>query len=207
MSPDGPKIASPEEKLLRLIRGKGYASAAAPQGPAATQPTRVSGGKHWRVALELPAHWLAAINISLGCLLGIELMALAVIAIQPAPLITVPLPPALGSSEQTAPQAAEPMPSLASAVAQPLFQAVGVSGSARRTGVAPSTQARALAERFSVIGVVAGDPSQAILEDGQTKKTYFVTQGQGLIEGLVVDEIREHRVVLDLNGEKIELSL
>jgi len=64
-----------------------------------------------------------------------------------------------------------------------------------------------LAARLTLVGIMAGDPAQAIIEDPQTQKAHFVTVGQHLIEGLIVEEIREDRVLLDLNGEKIELSL
>ena len=76
-----------------------------------------------------------------------------------------------------------------------------------RLSPALSQEARALAARLTVIGLVDGDPPQAIIEDTQTQKTYFVSAGQSGTEGLIVTEIRENRVVLDLNGQPIELSL
>ena len=57
------------------------------------------------------------------------------------------------------------------------------------------------------MGIVAGEPAQAIIEDTQTNKTYFVTAGQAVVEGAVLDKVLDNRVILDLDGEKIELSL
>ena len=37
--------------------------------------------------------------------------------------------------------------------------------------------------------------------------TFFVTVGQSVVDGLVVKEIHDNRVVLNLNGESVELSL
>ena len=64
-----------------------------------------------------------------------------------------------------------------------------------------------MAARLTLMGIMAGNPGQAIIEDSQTKKTYFVTVGQGVVEGAVVEKILDNRIQLDLAGEKIELSL
>jgi type II secretory pathway component PulC len=64
-----------------------------------------------------------------------------------------------------------------------------------------------LVTRLTLSGIVAGDPAQAIIEDTETKKTYFVTAGQPVAEGAVLDQVESNRVILDLNGEKITLSL
>ena len=57
------------------------------------------------------------------------------------------------------------------------------------------------------MGIVAGDSPQAIIEDSETKKTFFVTAGQMVVDGAVVEQVLDHRVVLTVAGEKIELSL
>jgi hypothetical protein len=61
--------------------------------------------------------------------------------------------------------------------------------------------------RLSVLGIMAGSVPQAVLEDTQTKKTYVVTIGQRILDGLLVNDIQDGRVILDLQGETIELSL
>lgn len=224
-----PRIVPPEEKLLRLIRGKQKTPASGSQpGP----PPGASGvGGQSRVGWKLPAWWLTAINIGLGCLVVGEVTALLRLAMKPTPMVTAQIPqPQTATSQAGQPQpassvppepitpsadsakgktaVADSIPSLASAASRPMFQTPSSqSPTPRQTTPAPSAQAKTLAARLSLIGIVAGNPAQAIIEDSQTKKTHFVTVGQGVIEGLIVEDVREDRVVLDLNGEKIELSL
>lgn len=99
----------------------------------------------------------------------------------------------------------EPAPSIASAAAaRPLFSAPRPA-----SGSAPvlSEQAHAWAARLTIRGVMTGTIAQAVIEDTQTQKTYLVTVGQRVLEGLVVEEIRDNRVVLSWQGEHVELSL
>ena len=213
MSPDGSKSTPPpEEKLLGLIRGKEPASTRAQQGaPAAlaglSEPSAEVGGR-------LPAWWLRGLNIGLGCLIVGEMAVIVRMVTMPVPSVSLSIPkptaPHTGKPAGTT-GFAESLPSLASAVSRPLFQPAGMASTSARPGeataAAPSAQAKALAARLTVIGVVAGNPAQAIIEDAQIKKTYFVSVGQPVVEGLIVQEIRDGRVVLDLQGEKIELSL
>lgn len=99
----------------------------------------------------------------------------------------------------------EPAPSIASAAAaRPLFSAPRpASGSAPML----SEQAHAWTTRLTIRGVMTGTIAQAVIEDTQTQKTYLVTVGQRVLEGLVVEEIRDNRVVLSWQGEHVELSL
>ena len=227
MSPDGPKLVSPEEKLLKLIRPKPAESRsreaggglAAPRS-SATPFSRAVGGLGRRLGRwTLPRWWMMAIQLMLGGLVIGELIVVAVVATRPEAPITIPLATTetgdrAAHSSQGSPPASVPqgpdesLPPLAAAASRPLFQTPSTaSGTPAKTTRKTSEEAKALAGRLSLIGIVAGNPAQAIIEDAQTKKTYFSTVGQALIEGLVVDDVRENRVILDLNGEKIELSL
>lgn len=232
MSPDGSKSIPPEERLLRLIRGHRPAAEGAGeqapgpsesrQGPEAARPAAggVSGAMEslgtrrpvW--TWTLPSWWLAAVNWSLGGLVVAEVVMLLVIATRPAPQ-----PPAvevaLQTREAVAPDGAPAIEEQAGGVGltgvagRPLFASLHPAAQAggARAPLAMSQEAKALAARLNVIGVVDGHPPQAIIEDAQTHKTYFVSEGQHVTEGLIVTEIRENRVVLDLNGQPIELSL
>jgi hypothetical protein len=100
------------------------------------------------------------------------------------------------------------MPSLAANSARPIFVSSGaVAGEAGGAYVAQSGSAKLLAARLSLKGIVAGAKPQAIIEDSQTQKTYFATKGQAVAEGAVVVEVQDNSAVLDLGGEKIELTL
>ena len=70
-----------------------------------------------------------------------------------------------------------------------------------------SVAAKELAARLNLMGIVAGDQPQAIIEDSQTHKTYFVISGQAVSEGAVVEKVLENRVILSIDGETIELTL
>lgn len=230
MSPDGSgKSIPPEEKLLRLIRGGGKGAAAgsgAPERPVAgasssapipgavrRMPRRSGGG--WRKGWKLPAWWVTAGNATLGLLVVLEAGVLTWLMTQPEPapvreqLAFMPVIEDVGREPSPADAPEASVPSIAASATRILFRAApaqpDTTGSTERAQ--PSQQASAWATRLTVIGIIAGELPQAIVEDAQTKKSYFVSEGQPLIEGLVVEEIRADGVVLDLQGEKIRLSL
>ena len=214
MSPDGSTPIPPEEKLLRLIRGKGAApstggvtGSSAAQERSTPRSSAPLGMPRWLVRWRLPAWGALVANLGLGMLLIGELVALLVVSAKPEPSVTIALPPSPSSTPS--PEADEPViaaPSLTTVASRPLFHVQDVQAPA---GVvrATSSEAKMLAARLNLIGIVAGEPAQAIIEDADTKKTFFVTVGQALIEGLVVEQVESNRVILDLNGEKITLSL
>ena len=200
----------PEEKLLKLIRGK----TRAPAGPTAAPPSPGESASAARLSLpgtRTRLRYGARLLIGgLGGLLLLEFILLIVQALRPSPVVAVPaLPDATTESAAQTEPLAPPMPSLAQSVSRPLFtppaDAPGSPGSEPRA--VPSGSATLLASRLTLLGIIAGPPGQAIIEDSQTKKTYFVTPGQIVVEGAVVDQVLESRVILDLQGEKIELTL
>lgn len=219
----------PEEKLLGLIRGKGKPSPATPR--AAPPPTTGERSRSFRFRWRMPAWWLTALKIGLGWLVAGELVAGLLMLTRPAPSPTAEsaVPPQSSvprsaaasspavSAETTASAdqegggagAAEAIPSLAAAASRSLFQTAGMAAgqAGEAASMPPSAQAGAITERLTLTGIIAGDPPQAIIEDTQTKKTHFVTAGQGLLEGVRVEEVQKDRVVLSLRGEKVVLSL
>ncbi|MBI3323684.1 MAG: hypothetical protein HYZ92_00195 [Candidatus Omnitrophica bacterium] len=216
MSPDGSKTVSPEERLLRLIRGKGRSPAGAEAVSVGTAPAAypASRRKTGRIG---PGRWIGWFNLLLVGLLTVELVVLVVAWLQPPPE-----PPQVSIAQQRPDQGAEaaltdPLaelaktPSLVAAASRPLFHAetigpaLPVGGTPAQTG--PSEEARSMASRLSLIGIVAGASPQAIIEDAQTHKTYFVAKGQTVVSEIVVVEVRDNRVILELRGEKIELTL
>ncbi len=157
--------------------------------------------------------WMPAINVGLGVLLVGELIAMWGVIMRPESTqlsVTQLLPPSVPISKaegSTAPAAPVLAPSLASLATRPLFAGVETGSQPVHASRKTSQEASAMAGRLSLIGVVQGTPSQAIIEDAETKKTYFVSAGQSVVEGVVVESVSERQVVLDLNGEKITLSL
>ena len=204
----------PEEKLLRLIRGKG----AAPSSGIAPAMPAISGSAAGMVTpdfrsrtSELP--WLKAAVGVLGALLSLEIVCLILQTMWPLPAASVPRIAASSSSataEQPSPTAVPTpeMPSVAASASRPLFSPVApATPSAASPGSLPSGSANVLAARLTLMGIVSGNPAQAIIEDSQTQKTYFVTVGQQVVEGATVEQVLDNRVILNLAGEKIELSL
>lgn len=59
---------------------------------------------------------------------------------------------------------------------------------------------------LSLIGIIAGEKPQVVIEDKKIQKTYFLYEGQ-MLNQMKVEKISEDRVILDFNGEKIELAL
>ncbi len=57
-----------------------------------------------------------------------------------------------------------------------------------------------------LLGIVSGENPQAIIEDKNTQKTYYLSKGQFIGEFQVTD-IREGKIILDFNGQVVELNL
>ncbi|MEK6714711.1 MAG: hypothetical protein AABY43_01530 [Candidatus Omnitrophota bacterium] len=63
-----------------------------------------------------------------------------------------------------------------------------------------------LLKDISLVGIIAGDTPQAIIEDKKTQKTYYLNKGQ-FIEEMQVEDIQEGKIILNYRGEKFELYL
>ena len=207
MNPAGSKPPPPEEKLLRLIRGKPVAAAGAPQPSAAGASAGAVAGAI-RELSGFPTRIVLAINITLGVIvLGEAGMVVRLLA-APEETIAVPLPKPPASEAPMPPM--ESTPSLASSVTRPIFEVTTSAPTSATPPPAaatqgPSDQVKLLAARLSIVGVITGARPQAIIQDSQTQTTFTVSVGQRVLEGLMVDEIDANRVVLSLNGEKVEL--
>ncbi len=210
MSPAGSSTPPPEERLLRLIRGKGGGAGQAPPqaaaAPAGPEGVRALAVKPLRARERFP--WTTMAIAGLGLMLGVELVYLVLQMQRPLPVIAAPAlppPPTPPAAEGKTP--ALELPSLTASASTQLFATPVEAAPAAAVKSAPSEAAKQLAARLSLLGIVAGDSPQAIVEDSQTKKTYFVATGQAVSEGATVEQVLENRVILDLGGEKIELTL
>lgn len=59
---------------------------------------------------------------------------------------------------------------------------------------------------INLLGIISGDNPQAILEDKNTQKTYYLNIGQSIAD-FVVEDIKDGRVILNYNGAKLELYM
>lgn len=69
-----------------------------------------------------------------------------------------------------------------------------------------STDKKESPGHLSLLGVVKGNKDQAIIEDRKTNKTLFLYKGDSLGRFKVYD-IKDSKVILDYEGDKIELNM
>ena len=208
MSPDGFGKPPPEEKLLKLIRGRparppSEAASFPRSGPILTASAQAAKALVARPGARAPGWPMIAIW-ALAAFLVLEVALLIVQALRPLP--PIPRPVEAAAEVQPAPPSAPEMPSLSASISRPIFSS-SAAGPAATTAAPVSNTAKLLSARLTLMGIVAGEPPQAIIEDAETKKTFFVTVGQMVVEGAVVEQVLDNRVVLNAAGEKIELSL
>jgi hypothetical protein len=224
MSQSGFRNPSPEEKLLRIIRSKGD-----PSGPSATVASESGAAMQKKDSMPfptknyiasdakffsfIPARLLEALNIFLIVMACIGIFSILFLIYKPLPQAnteTASVRPAIFSEAvsqaKSEDKEEDPMPQLSASASGGLFGPYSRNNdSLARSGM--SQESRDISSRLNLLGVVAGEKSQAIIEDSKTSKTYFLSVGQALPDGWVVEEISKDRVRLDFNGEKIELSL
>ena len=210
MSPDGSVNPSPEEKLLKLIRGSGGrgeagAASSSGAGPTGAVPSDVvvwSGAPGRAPTIR----WVGLALGGLSLVVFAEVVWLIVHVARPASELRVSAVERPRVTDTTATPPPE-IPSLATSASRPLFTPSVETASSNAPRVQPSVSGKQLAARLTLMGIVSGNPGQAIIEDSQTKKTHFVTVGQVVVDGAVVEQVLDHHVILDLDGEKIDLTL
>ncbi len=57
-----------------------------------------------------------------------------------------------------------------------------------------------------LVGIIAGDPAQAVIEDQEHQKTLYVTSGENINE-IHIEKVLNDRVILTFDGENMELAL
>jgi hypothetical protein len=63
-----------------------------------------------------------------------------------------------------------------------------------------------LIKDINLVGIISGENPQVILEDKKAQKTHYLSKGQ-FIGNLQVDDIQEGKIILNCNGQKYELHL
>ncbi len=69
----------------------------------------------------------------------------------------------------------------------------------------PADPALGLSKRLKVVGILLDEDPKAIIEDLETKQTFFLSPKERMGD-IVVDEIREDKVIVIFNEEKVELT-
>jgi len=79
----------------------------------------------------------------------------------------------------------------------------GADGMKTAEGLQPFVD---LAEKYQVVGILVDQHPQAVLQDKKTKETLFLDAGDQL-DGAVIDQIVDGKIILLLNDQKMELGL
>ena len=60
---------------------------------------------------------------------------------------------------------------------------------------------------LELVGIIAGDPKRAVIEDKKAKKTFHLKEGESFLEDINLEEIGSGLVILNCHGEIFELYL
>lgn len=204
---------SPEEKLLRLIRGTHKHPARPPlpsgsTGGNSADSIRVASGSG-----KLPApfnRFFSFANARNIITLLFIVSALYLIFTFIQPLITSPA----DEDGAVAPEAlTEPVNEPTSNV-KPFQSYIEAMGSRQIFSLAESSQRSKpsagvnvdILKDINLVGVISGDPSQAIIEDKKQQKTYYLSKDQYIGE-IRIEDIQEGKVILEHKGQRYELHL
>lgn len=213
-----PEEFSPEEKLLRLIRGekkqkdKPAAERIEPPKSSAEIPMAKLQGAGQMVGGK--TGYFKVINSALVAVLVI------IIVFFIFDIITSKLkPPSMVQGEHRQQQAARsaaedinhratsvPFSTYADVGNRELFKPLKSEIQDRATSQRTSESAQDKLKDLFLIGIIAGGKPQAVIEDRKIQKTYFLYKGQA-VNQLTVEDILEDRVIFDFEGEKLELVL
>ena len=105
----------------------------------------------------------------------------------------------------------EAMPNIEQKPLEEYLQGLGdkqVFGSGGSTGViGPASGLSAeLIKDINLVGIIAGDTPQAIIEDKKSQKTYYLNKGQFIGE-FQLEDIQEGKIILNFNGQRFELHI
>ena len=226
------KDTSPEERLLNLIKSKNKKAAGAPVHVTASAPAaapkapermpaeivvskagaRISGmlkSEFFKNKFFEPV-MLKAVNKYLIIILGVLLLYFLIDLIVVRPSKNVQLLITKTAAEQSRKAlpagtknvaAAKDYSSYSNAV--PGRTVFGPGGAAAPEDISASG---GMTEQIGLVGIIAGDNPQAIIEDKKAQKTYYLNKGQSF-NGYVVEDISKDKVMLDYDGKKISLFL
>ncbi len=225
-----PEEFSPEEKLLKLIRGekkqKERPAAEKTEPPRASpEPLKSSAGiplaklqgagqpagdrtRHFKVINSaLIAILILIIVFFIFDIVTSNLKPRRLVGVQKEhPVSRGAEHAARPTSEDINQAATAPFSAYADVGRRELFKPVRSEVQERAASQAASESAQDKLKDLSLIGIIAGEKPQAVIEDRKIQKTYFLNKGQA-VNQLTVEDILEDRVIFDFEGEKLELDL
>lgn len=199
---------SPEEKLLRLIRGNKKTA------PVPIQQVNKTGQADKQIntpvtkAIKKPITY-AFMQRSVFTLLGISFICLIASLIYPkaalrrTPLVTVI--PGNPKADSLLLEKEEIVP------LEDYLKEIGgrqIFMAQHNSPLAISSQAMETEsiQDINLVGIISGENPQAVIEDKKAQKTYYVNKGQ-FIGNFQLEEIREGKIILNLQGKRYELTI
>jgi type II secretory pathway component PulC len=191
------KNISPEEKLLRLIRGEKKNPSAGSPAPEVVKAVKLPN-----FMLHLNARKAVLIILILSCIYLVFAFIYPFVFLR-----TVKLPEvakdSLASLEVMSKSEQKPLEEYLQGFGDK--QVFGSGGSVGVIGPASGLSAE-LIKDINLVGIIAGENPQAIIEDKKAQKTYYLNKGQFIGE-FQVEDIQEGKIILNFNGQRFELHL
>lgn len=190
---------SPEEKLLRLIRGKKQPT---PTTAPLNQPKPVKSLSLKKYLSLLDIHKIIPVAFVLACIY------LIISLVYPWPgLRKIALPKLVAKETQEAPvqpkQEVKPYEFYSQGIKD---RQIFGSQAQESTGRPASAVNLDLMKNINLVGIISGENPQAVIEDKKTQKTYYVTKGQFIGE-FRVEDIQEGKVIIGYGGQRFELYM
>lgn len=194
---------SPEEKLLNLIKGK-----KTPKGPALSTA---------KPDVQYSAKSLPGAHLTFP---HIQKLMLALTGISLIYLLAVFLYPWFGFNEIKLSKAPDDKPEITLSglelekKTKPYefyLQGLGkrqifsANFAQEETTTSPGVDTD-LIKHINLVGIISGENPQAVIEDKNIHKTYYLNKGQSIGE-LQIEDIKEGRVILNCKGQRYELYL
>jgi len=196
---------SPEEKLLRLIRGKNPKAPYRPDKEASFIKPPIKNSSF------LLDRYLTALTIKRVIIVFLTFSLIYLAASFFWPLLglkKIVLPQASLSQAQalkfTAKEEPKPYEFYLDSIKQ--RQIFGGSVVQQANVPAPAAAKADLIKEMNLVGIIAGDNPQAIIQDKASEKTYYVTKGQFIGE-IQIEDILEGKIIVNDKGQRYELYL
>ena len=204
---------SPEEKLLRLIRGKKEQKVSSPHpeavldSPMPGKPSDINSSFKRLLFRSSLSHTF--LQKALFLVILVSFIPLVISFVYPFVGLKKIKLPAVSSKKI---EEFEPIPDQKMKPYEFYSQALSrsdlfkVSTPPQEVLAGTLTADASSIKDIDLVGIISGDSPQAIIEDKKIKKTYYVTKGQ-FIGDIQVEDILQGKVVLIFEGQRYELHI